>query len=496
MEENFMSENPVSPIDILRQQVSKFLDTLDQNMPIAAIVVFKVNANKEKTFIKNSGALADATRKLRGCNIFAYHEQIPWQKEAAPESVEYVIYEDWETLKLFRKQWDSEHLKKFQYSVGDLVVAAPDLKFYYGWSDNSGKARVPKTGQIHCWSSGGDLIDCTGSGQDAAWQAGLSSPIPRFVDNTDGTVTDRLTGLIWLQDADRFGEVTWEQALENVKNLATGNCGLSDNSKPGDWRLPNIKELFSLIDYGKSDPIIPDDARDAFRNVRSSIYWTSTTLAAAPTLAWMMTLGIGPTVFDLKINPNRMWAVRGKSSVVPQTGQRHCYDPKNHNLVNPFEFYDCDGTGQDGELQAGVPWSNNRFTDNNDGTVTDNLTSLVWLKNANPFGLRTWEQSLKDCNKLSSGNYGLTDNSKPGDWRLPNIKEIESLIDYGSFGPCLPNGGKPFENLRPSSYWTSTSVTASPTEAMFIILGVGPSIFESKEHPFFVFPVRDRFSAG
>ncbi len=492
-----MSQNPVSPIDILRQMVSKFLDTIDQNMPIAATVVFNVNAKKEKIFVKNSEALADATRKLPGCNIFAYHEQLLWQPGSSSGNVlEYLIYEDWETVKLFRTQWDSEHLKRFQYSVGDLVVGMPVLKFHYGWADNSGSGRLPKTGQKFCWSSSGELIDCAGTGQDGEFQAGLASPVPRFADNNDGTVTDRLTGLIWLQDADRFGEVRWDQALENARNLSAGSCGLNDNSKPGDWRLPNIREFFSLIDYGKADPIISDEARAVFKNVRSSIYWSSTTLAAAPTLAWMMTLGIGPTVFDLKINPNRMWAVRGKSSVVLQTGQKNCYDPQNPNLFNPFEFYECGGTGQDGELQTGVPWSDPRFTDNNDGTVTDNVTSLVWLKNADPFGLRTWEQALKDCNNLSSGNYGLTDNSKSGDWRLPNINEIESLIDYGSFGPCLPNGGQPFENLRPSSYWTSTSVTEAPTEAMFIILGVGPSIFESKEHTFFVFPVRDRKSAG
>lgn len=490
-----MSQNPQNPIDALREIVSKFLDNLDQKMPVAATVVFMVNPKKEKIFVKNSETLADATRRLEGCNIFAYHELLSWQKESAADSaVEYLIYENWESVKLFRRQWDSEHLKRFQYSVGELVLGMPVLKFHYGWSDTSRSGRVPKTGQTFCWSSSGELIDCIGTGQDAEYQAGTASPTPRFVDNNDGTVTDKLTSLIWLQDADRFGEVTWEQALENARNLSAGSCGLNDNSQPGDWRLPNIKEFFSLIDYGNADPIIPDDARKLFKNVRSSIYWTSTSFAPAPTLAWMMTTGIGPTVFDLKINPNRMWPVRGESKVVPQTGQKNCYDPKNTNLLNPFEFYPCAGTGQDGELQSGVPWPNPRFTDNHNGTVTDNLTSLVWLKNGDPFGLRTWEQALKDCRKLSSGKYGLSDNSKPGDWRLPNIKEIESLIDYGSFGPCLPDRGSAFENVKPSSYWTSTSVTHAPTEAMFVILGVGPAIFESKEHPFFVWPVRNQKS--
>jgi hypothetical protein len=123
--------------------------------------------------------------------------------------------------------------------------------------------------------------------------------------------------------------------------------------------------------------------------------------------------------------------------------------------------------------------------------VTDNLTGLVWLKNANPFGFRTWEQALRDCNNLAHGSYGLSDGSKRGDWHLPNIKEIESLVDYNRFGPCLPEG-HPFVEVRPSSYWTSTTVALAPSEAMFIILGVGPAIFENKEHPFFVWPVKSR----
>src|SRR5262249_19814209 len=271
-------------------------------------------------------------------------------------------------------------------------------------------------------------------------------------------------------------------ALANARNLAAGQYGLSDGSNPGDWRLPTIRELFSLIDYGAGNPIIP--AEHQFKNVRSSIYWTSTSLAAAPTLAWMMTLGIGPTVFDLKINPNPMWLVRSvKKSRVPQTGQRTCFGVDGKEIP-------CKGTGQDGETQAGMPWPDPRFTDNGDGTVTDNLTSLIWLKNANPFGMRIWEQALEDCNTLASGSYGLRDGSKAGDWHLPSIKEIESLVDYGAYAPCLPDHGVAFTGVRPSSYWTSTSVAIAPAEAMFIILGVGPAIFESKEHPFFVWPVR------
>ena len=469
------------PIDDLRAEVTRMLDTLDPGSPIAATVLFQVDGAKEKTFVTNADALAEATRRLPGANVFAYHERQPGS--GSPGSIEYLIYEDWETVEQFRVQWDSEHLKKFQYGVGDLLTGAPDLRFYRGWTESGARAGVPQTGQLKCYGQFGEHVPCAGTGQDGELRAGAAWPDPRFTDNGDGTVKDNLTGLVWLKDADRFGEVTWEEALYNVKNLAAGSGGLKDGSKKGAWRLPNIRELFSLIDYGTGAPIIPRG--HPFENVVESIYWTSTSLASAPNLAWMMTLGIGPTVFDIKINPNRMWPVRGDRSRVPRTGQQNCWDQHG----NPLDS--CDGTRQDGDLRAGVTWPDPRFTDNGDGTVKDNLTGLVWLRHANPFGFRTWEQALRDCNNLADGQYGLKDGSKPGDWHLPNMKEIESLVDYNRFGPCLPEG-HPFVEVRPSSYWTSTTVALAPSEAMFIILGVGPAIFENKEHPFFVWPVKSQ----
>jgi len=81
------------------------------------------------------------------------------------------------------------------------------------------------------------------TGQDGDKLAGVASPTPRFVDNGNGTVTDKLTGLIWLKNANCFGEVNWQTALNNANSLANGHCGLTDNSTAGQWRLPNLAEL-------------------------------------------------------------------------------------------------------------------------------------------------------------------------------------------------------------------------------------------------------------
>lgn len=481
------AEQPES-IDDLRSRIARMLDTLDQDAPIAATVTFKVKPAKATEFIGNADVLTAATVKMPGCKYFNYRKAI--STGAAGDPIGYAINEAWESVRQFKPQWESDHLKQFQETVGDLVVEEPALTFYHSAGPAAGErlARVAKTGQTGCWDTGGQYISCAGTGQDGAIQAGAPWPVPRFTAHGNGTVTDKLTELTWLQDADHFGEVTWAQALKNAQGLASGAAGLTDGSAAGDWRLPNIRELESLIDYGTSHPILP--AGHPFTNVKSSIYWAANTLAAAPTLGWMVTLGIGPTVFDLKLNPNRMWPVRrGGKTRLSQTGQKQCWD-ENGKLLT-----DCKGTGQDGEIQAGVPPPDPRFADNHDGTVTDRLTGLIWLQDADAFGLRTWGQALTACNSLGAPSHGLNDGSAPGDWRLPNIKEIESLVDYGNVGPSIPTG-HPFSNVRPSSYWTSTSVAAAPTQAMFIILGVGPAIFENKEHPFFVWPVRDRRPAS
>ena len=132
-------------------------------------------------------------------------------------------------------------------------------------------------------------------------------------------------------------------------------------------------------------------------------------------------------------------------------------------------------TGEDGDLQMGVTWPVPRFTanvDNDgdgncdnigigetcDGTVTDNLTGLIWLRNAGCMGSREWSDAISTCNTLSHGDCSntLLDSSSPGDWRLPNVNELASLIDRSIYNPAL-SPGYPFDNVQSNYYWSSTS---------------------------------------
>ena len=144
-------------------------------------------------------------------------------------------------------------------------------------------------------------------------------------------------------------------------------------------------------------------------------------------------------------------------------------------------------TGDDGNLQKGVAWPSPRFTDNGDGTVTDNLTGMIWLKNANCDGTKTWTGALNYCNNLANGACGLTDGSVADDWRLPNIKELLSLIDYGQFDPSLPSG-HPFSGVQSDSYWSST--TYGSTSAWLVDLIDGYTDFNDRDSENHVWPVR------
>ena len=170
-------------------------------------------------------------------------------------------------------------------------------------------------------------------------------------------------------------------------------------------------------------------------------------------------------------------------AAIPKTGQTTSYS-----------------TGDDGDLEKGVPWPNPRFIDNGDGTITDNLTGLIWLKTANCFGTRSWYNALSDSNGLENGECGLTDGSGPGDWRLPNKKELLSLLDDGHHTPALSNTagtghwseGDPFNNVQTDSfYWTSTAFVSSPVSALFVRMSYGyVSYFHKTGNYGSVWPVR------
>ncbi|MBF0178232.1 MAG: DUF1566 domain-containing protein [Magnetococcales bacterium] len=419
-----------------------------------------------------------------------------------------------------------------------LATNASRVSAFNGFFGKVGQI-LRRTGQTNCYGSAGASVSCSDTGQDGQWQKGVARDGARFTDNGNGTVTDNLTGLIWLKDAgcstiNGAGGVIWSSALTNANALASGACSLTDGSAAGQWRLPNRLELQSLFDYSRpSAPLLPSS--HPFTGVSTTnYYWSSSSSAADSSTAW--TVHFVNAVTDASSHnktssSHLVWPVRdGQSNVpaqVPQTGQTFCYDSSNVPITN-CTCYDGAGatvscvaagacfsdvahtipvtcpipSGQDGQgggvttpaLRKGVVPPSPRFTNNSDGTVTDNLTGLTWLANADcSGGTSTWTSALSFANALANGSCGLTDNSVAGDWRLPNVIELNSLLDMNN-SPALPSGyGSFFSNVRSGGsdyYWVSSTPVFSATDAWRLQFARGSLDYGSKSASSYAWPVR------
>ena len=187
-------------------------------------------------------------------------------------------------------------------------------------------ARPPKTGQNICYDPNAGYAamacaSCAGdcSGQDGQLRTGAGEVSPRFKDNSNGTITDNLTGLIWLKNANCFSVLIWTDALFSANDLANGACGLSDGSNAGDWRLPSREVLKSLTHSAFTSPALSGTsgtvkwtgAAGEFSGVQSGYYWSSTTYAGNTTFAWYVSLNAGYVNTLNKAITIYVWPVRG-----------------------------------------------------------------------------------------------------------------------------------------------------------------------------------------
>lgn len=297
---------------------------------------------------------------------------------------------------------------------------------------------VWQTGQVQCYDSSGREVSCDGSGQDGEYRQGEPWPEDRFAVHGE-VVRDELTGLFWSLNANIGGfPLSWQDALAQIQLL--NRDGYGDFV---DWRLPNRRELRSLMSYQTRNPCLPDG--HPFLNVYLNWYWTSTSAAIHPAYAWYVHLEGARMFYGGKDQYSLFWPVRGSGNgLLSSTGADRCLGKQGDEIP-------CPGTGQDGELQVGVSWPQPRFVFN-DGLVKDKLTDLVWARRANATGEAvTWEQALQSIRELNHRKgFGGAAN-----WRLPNINELESLVDCRFHSPSLP-AGHPFTETQ-EGYWSSTT---------------------------------------
>ena len=157
-----------------------------------------------------------------------------------------------------------------------------------------------------------------GFGDDGDYQSGVSVDGERYVNNGNGTFSDRLTGLVWLSNRDCFVQRNWSDALDYANTLFAGSDAcpeLSDDSVPGNWRLPNLRELYSLVDITFDTALLAPLRNNIASGVGSSIdfddYWTSSSFRPQPEVfGWAIETNFGRTINKRKEELANVWVVR------------------------------------------------------------------------------------------------------------------------------------------------------------------------------------------
>ena len=310
------------------------------------------------------------------------------------------------------------------------------------------------TSQSSCWDSAGNRIAPVFGeafyGQDAQYP----HIAPVYSISSDGlTVKDEITGLTWQKTYEKptsGGMYYWAETQTVVDNLNNQNYG-----GYSDWRVPTIKELYSLWNASTGSPFIDINYFDIIytdqQDLSHAIFWSSDKYS-----------GVMGNVNGETPGSELAFGVN--------FGTGHI---KSYSIsVGPKHFVRC----VRGNLAYGV----NLFQNNNDGTISDLATGLMWQQNDNGSGI-DWEQALAYVQTQNNANY-LGHN----DWRLPNTKELQSIVDYtrspyatdpANVGPAinalfscsgiLNDGGKadyPY-------YWTSTSATVTYASAWYVAFG-------------------------
>ncbi len=293
--------------------------------------------------------------------------------------------------------------------------------------------KIVDTGTIKFYSNDAEIKSPLTSeafyGQDAHFQ--INSP--SYTDNGDGTITDNVTGLMWEQS---MGE---KISFDEASTKAT----ISTLGEHTDWRVPTIKELYSLILFTGSV-----QGATTIKKFIDTNYFdqplgnTSLGEREIDAQTWSSTEYVGRTMN----NDETVFGVNfidGRIKGYPKYKQ-------GAGVANTMYFR---------MVRGNTEYGKNNFVDNGDGTVSDLATGLMWQQNDNSTGM-DWEDALSYAQNLKLANQT--------DWRLPNAKELQSIVDYSrslqtTNSPAIdavfnctpitdPNG-----TLNYGFYWTSTT---------------------------------------
>ncbi|MBD0777621.1 DUF1566 domain-containing protein [Maribacter sp. ANRC-HE7] len=349
-----------------------------------------------------------------------------------------------------------------------LVTASLILSFTSCESDDDGgdsgsdglsySYPLVATGQSLAYDIDGEIIGGLGEGdylygQDAHYKKGGTMS---YTDYNDETVTDNVTGLMW-QKIPTTDEFTWEEAKEYCENLELGGYD--------DWRMPSAKELFSISDFSNGWPYLNINYfyLASGETSKDEQYWTNNLYVGVTEEGGdYAAFGVNHVTGHIKAYaagmPSEMdgeGPEMGDSNTTPPPG-----DGMGAPTGNPMAKYV--------RAVRGNTYGINDFTDNGNATITDKATGLMWSQNDSGEGME-WADALSYAENSNLAGYI--------DWRLPNVKELQSIVDYtrsitatdpDNVGPAID----PLFNCTPivseagyddyAYYWTGTSAYFSP----------------------------------
>jgi hypothetical protein len=322
-------------------------------------------------------------------------------------------------------------LKYFAISLLAIPLTAPG----FGQAN-----KIVGTGQVNSYNNS-SIITLPTTGQSFYGQnTNHPGNTPSYTDNGDGTITDNVTGLMWQKTTDKnnddiinyYDKMTYASALAGASSCNTG--GYSD------WRLPTIKEQYSLIMYygaeanptatsqGSAVPFINQNYFTfGYGDINSSLHGGTSderlidAQYATSSIYVSTTMNGQSTMFGVNFADGR---IKGYPA----------------NAIKKYYVLYCRGNPSYGI---------NNFVNNGDGTITDISSNLMWMQNDNGTPV-LWENALSYAENFTYAGFS--------DWRLPDVKELQNLLDY-SRSPSTTNSAAIDPNFN------CTQITNEASEA-------------------------------
>lgn len=268
---------------------------------------------------------------------------------------------------------------------------------------------IVDTNQLKCYDNQEDIIFPKEGKEFYGQDANFAGNQPQYKDSGTGAITDLVTGLMWQKSPGE--KKSLKEALAGAKDCKIGNYK--------DWRVPTIKELYSLIDFSGLDPDPNSRDSSGLKPFINTKYFDFKYGDAAK----------GERIIDSQYGSSTKYVsttMKGDATLFGVNfadGRIKGYPLKNPKTRKDNKFYFI-------YVRSNPDYGENNFKDMRDGTITDEATGLIWMKidsgklkaGENKDGKMNWEEALAWADKLEYAGHK--------DWRLPNVKELQSLVDY------------------------------------------------------------------